>query len=119
MKILLILLLFCNTSYAATGDIPTPIVKGSLSPIDGYVISPVFEQKTRTLLTFDDLMITNLENQNNKQKDMLNIDAQQIKLYQDLNSNNRELTTLEKAGYFFLGAFLTGLVSYGAVRATK
>jgi hypothetical protein len=119
MKIILILLLFCNTSFAAPGDIPTVIVKGAPSPIDGYVITPQFEQKTRTALTFDDLMIDNLQKQNDKQKDMLTIDAQQIKLYQDLSSNNRELTILEKAGYFALGAILTGLVSYAAVKATK
>lgn len=116
MKYIIILALLLSSTAHATGcDLPTQIAQGDKSPCTGYVMSPDTEQKIRTDLTYKDLMIDNLNKQNAIQSDMLKINSEQLK---NLSAQG-QLTDTQKLLYFGLGALLTGLASYAAVRAIR
>ena len=110
--------LLVSNSFAGVCDVPVKISVGAPAPCGGYVFSDADELKVRTDLTFKDLQITNLTAQNTTQANMLSIDNQQILIYQSQVKDDKTLSEWEKLGYFALGVLVTGLVSYGVVKAS-
>lgn len=108
-------------SFNALADcsIPTEINKGSPSPCDGYVMDSNTEQKIRTAITYKDLMITNLTQQNSLQADIMRINSEQIKTYQDELVADTKQTDLQKILYFGLGVVVTGVTAYATINALK
>lgn len=116
---IIITILFIPSLLLANCDIPKKISKGEVSSCDGYVISSETEQKIRIDLSYKDALIKNLEETNKRQNEIIKIDQEQLKIYNDQLKDQRQFTAFEKALYFSLGAVLTGVVAYGTVKAIR
>lgn len=52
-------------------------------------------------------------------ENIIKIDKEQIKLYEEKLRHEQNVSDWQKVLYFGIGASLTGLVAYGAVRAVR
>lgn len=131
MKWLAILLIFSQTANAAFVSTPETTTvahldKGDPAPFEGWIFTPGKEKDLRLLdqnynyykSLSDSLAIINKAQNDNllKDQDRLSIKDQQIdNLSKRLNDFDTNF--LAKAGYFILGATITGLIAYGVYRS--
>lgn len=120
-KTILTILLVSSMATAAepTCDIPTQIKKGDASPCAGYVISKETEEAMRMKLATNDKIIENMTKIQQSQDNVIKINNEQMKIYEENMRSQQKFSSFEKFIYFGLGAGLTGLVAYGAVKAVR
>lgn len=114
-NLILSLILISNSAFGAVCDLPEKVALGDKAPCAGYIFSDANELKVRTDLVYKNSLIDNLTKQNAIQADMLKISAEEIELYKA----SRPLTDWQKAMYFGLGVFATGVAVYGASKIIK
>lgn len=96
--------------------------KGELVPYDGVLFSKDKELKLREMreeCAIDKKKVelfTKMSELSQKEVDVL---TQRVDNYRKEVRENRQASDFEKAVYFFAGALITGVISYGVVKATK
>jgi len=121
MKLLLIFLL----SFSCYAQEIVAIKKGQIAPIDGFIITRAAHNKIKAKME-------TLEYENIKLHDLaiaqdeaiVHLKRHKATLLEHNTSLRTELKRKptgfwQKTGYFVLGAVLTGVVSYGAVRSIR
>lgn len=111
-----------STSYGVCNNPVTFLQENEKVPCSGYLFTPEKELEVRTKIT----NYERLENVIQKQDlliDVLNkrVDnqiQQNINLSNELQRKENE-TYWQKAGFFLLGAILTGVIAYGTVQSLK
>jgi hypothetical protein len=122
LKTVIVLLLSLSIGFPAmaeTCSVPTKIKQGEASPCDGYVINPTTEERIRTDLAYKDRIIDNLTKASDLQADLIRIQSNQVNLYQGEMDKHQEMTMVEKAAYFGLGALVTGAMAYVTVQSLR
>ena len=120
--ILCFILFFTSTSYGICNNPVTYLQENDKVPCSGYLFTPEKELEIRTKIS----NYERLENVIQKQDlliDVLNkrVDnqiQQNINLSNELQKKENE-TYWQKAGFFVLGALLTGFIAYGTVQSLK
>lgn len=121
-KVISLILLISSPVF---GDVNVVhLLPGAVAPFEGYLFTPAMEQSFRLTdakLNYQtqinaELAAVNLTYQDEVKVMNERITNQQAEI-KELNSKSDSM--FGKVGYFFLGAFLTGLIAYGATRATR
>lgn len=117
MKLLLLLFISFNC-YAFT-----PIKKGEPSPSNGFVVTHKQEKELRQKNEDQKLKIRSLSQLKLTQDQIIQKQDDMIKTQSEYNRDLSEALATkptgfwEKTAYFMAGALLTGLVSYGTIKA--
>jgi len=127
-KILTLFLIatICNSAFCENS---VHLKKGDVAPYEGDLLTPPYAEKVKYHLINEENLSLQVESykkvvslQSNNfdlsQKNLDSCNAQNDKLAGEVQSS-RSMSNIERIGWFALGAFLTGLVSYGATKALK
>lgn len=121
MKILISLLIFLLSSNCYAQQIED-IKKGQAAPYDGYVIDDAFEKKARgyreegKILKEETVTLRELGELKQVRYDMVRKENEELA---SENSQLKSRNTIVNVLFFVLGAGLTGLISYGAMKTVK
>lgn len=121
MKLLLIFLL----SFSCFAQDIVPIKKGQVAPIDGYIITRAAHNKIKAkmeTLQYENLKLHDLAIAQDEA--IVHLKRHKATLAEHNASLRTELRRKptgfwQKTGYFVMGAVLTGVVSYGAIRSVR
>lgn len=124
-RILILVVILMNTLgtlSARSEDSAIPLTKGQAAPYTGYEITPDQAVKVRNLSIDNDTashINSNLTQENALLNTRLtNAQTQNESLSKQL-VETRDSSFLSKAGFFILGAVITGAISVGVYRTTK
>jgi hypothetical protein len=116
IKILIMCL--CFNSFAQV----TTVKKGEVIPYDGVLFSKDKELKLREMreeCTVDKKKVELFSKMNELNQKEIDVLTQRADNYKKEVRENRRVSDLEKAIYFLAGAFITGAISYGVIKANK
>ena len=123
MKLLsVIIITFIALESSRASDPVVALEQGDKAPFKGFLFSPAREKELRLLdvsLGYYKDLSNSLMIINKAQEDSLNkFEARLEKKDQRIDQlSNRDNSFFEKAGYFLLGAVITGVISYGTVQS--
>lgn len=121
-KYLLTFIFITNISYAGCNNPVTYLKENEPAKCDGYLFTPEKELDVRTKISNYERLETVIQ----KQDALIDILSKRIdiQVQQNINLSNelqrKETETYwQKAGFFLLGAILTGVIAYGTVQSLK
>jgi len=100
----------------------TTLKKGELAPYEGVLFSKDKELKLREMreeCAVDKKKVELFSKMNELTQKEVDVLTQRVDNYRKEVRDNKKISDLEKAVYFFAGALLTGVISYGVVQANK